>query len=194
MTNGQRVWKRQPEGGRSALGMSPASRERRPRARSRGLQRRHRRDQRLRVRMQRRGVDRALVGDLHDLAEIHHGDAVGDVLHHAEVVRDEQEGQAKLALQILQQVDDLRLHRNVERGDRLVADDEARAQHQRAGDADALPLAAGEFVRETVARTRRGSPTMRSISSTRRRVAAVVLRAVDQQRLHDDVLARTCAD
>jgi hypothetical protein len=50
-------------------------------------------------------------------------------------------------LQVLQQVDDLRLDRDVERRDRLVADDELGLDGERAGDADALALAAGELVR-----------------------------------------------
>ena len=51
------------------------------------------------------------------------------------------------ALQVLEQVDDLRLDRDVERRHRLVADDEVWLGGERAGDADALALAAGEFVR-----------------------------------------------
>ena len=62
-----------------------------------------------------------LVGDLDDAAEIHHRDAMADMLDHGEIVRDEQIGEAVLALQVDQQVDDLRLDRDVERGDRLVA-------------------------------------------------------------------------
>ena len=46
----------------------------------------------------------------------------------AQVVRDEQVGEAELVLQVLEQVDDLRLDRDVERRDRLVADDELRAR------------------------------------------------------------------
>ena len=52
--------------------------------------------------------------------------SVGDVLDDADVVRDEQVGQAELALQLAQQVQDLRLHRDVERRGRLVADDQLR--------------------------------------------------------------------
>ncbi len=52
-----------------------------------------------------------------------------------------------LLLQILEQVDDLRLNRHVERGDRLVANDEFRIHRESARDADALALAAGKFVR-----------------------------------------------
>ena len=46
-----------------------------------------------------------------------------------------------------QQVQDLRLDRDVERRDRLVADDQARLDGERARDADALALPAGELVR-----------------------------------------------
>ena len=84
---------------------------------------------------------------LDDAAEIHHRDAVADVLDHREIVRDEQVGELPLALQVLQQVDDLRLDRDVERRHRLVADDQLGPERQRAGDADALALAARELVR-----------------------------------------------
>ena len=63
-------------------------------------------------------------GQLDDLAEIHHGDTVRHVLDDGEVVADEQQGQPQLPLQILQQIDDLRLYRDVERRHCLVADDE----------------------------------------------------------------------
>ena len=52
-----------------------------------------------------------------------------------------------MLLQVFEQVDHLRLDRHVERRHRLVADDQLGAHRQRAGDADALALAAGEFVR-----------------------------------------------
>ena len=84
------------------------------------------------------------------LPEVHHGDAVAHVAHDGEVVGDEDQRQAELALQVAQQVQDLRLDRHVERGDRLVGDDHLRLQGERAGDADALPLAAGELVRVAV--------------------------------------------
>ena len=72
------------------------------------------------------------------------------VPNRAQVVRDEQIRQVPLALQPLEQVDDLRLDRHVERRDRLVGDDEVRIGGQRARDADALLLAAGELVRIAV--------------------------------------------
>src|SRR5208282_4384262 len=69
-----------------------------------------------------------------------------------DVVGDEQIGEAELLLQITQQVDDLRLYRYVECGNRLVADDEAGVERQCPGDADALALSAGEFVRIAIER------------------------------------------
>ena len=60
-----------------------------------------------------------------------------------------------MLLEVEQQVDDLGLNRHVQRGNSLVADDELRVRGERAGDADALPLAAGELVREAVQEVRR---------------------------------------
>ena len=65
-----------------------------------------------------------------------------------EVVRDEDVRQPELRLEVLQQVEDLRLDGDVERGDRLVADDQLRVDRERPRDADALPLAARELVRK----------------------------------------------
>ena len=59
-------------------------------------------------------------------------------------------GEAEPLLQLLHQVQDLRLHRDVERRGRLVADQELRLAGQRPGDRDALALTTGEFVRVAV--------------------------------------------
>ena len=65
-------------------------------------------------------VERLAVADLDDLAEVHHRDLGAEVPDDREVVGDEQERDVELALQVLEQVDHLRLDRHVERGDRLV--------------------------------------------------------------------------
>ncbi len=83
-------------------------------------------------------------------AQVHDDDPVGDVAHHAEIVADEQQRQAEIPPQVHEQVDDLRLDRHVEGRDALVADQEIGVHGQRAGDADALPLSAGELVRIAV--------------------------------------------
>ena len=64
------------------------------------------------------------------------------MLHDGEVVADEEIGEAELAPQLGQEVQDLRLHRDIERACRFVADDDARPQDEGAGDGDPLPLAA----------------------------------------------------
>ena len=87
------------------------------------------------------------VGELRDAAEVHDRDPVADVLDDAHVVGDEEVGQPELALELLEQVQDLRLDRHVERGDRLVADDQVGFEDERPGDPDPLALAAGELVR-----------------------------------------------
>ncbi len=65
---------------------------------------------------------------------------------------DENVGQAALALQALEQVENLGLDRDVKRGYRFVADDQVGLRRERAGDAEPLPLAAGELVGKQVRR------------------------------------------
>ncbi len=60
-------------------------------------------------------------------------DPVRDVADDVQVVRDEDVGEAEVALQVLEQVEDLRLHRDVERRDGLVADDQLRVQRRARG-------------------------------------------------------------
>src|SRR6201995_5585896 len=83
-----------------------------------------------------------------DLAQIHHRDAMADVLDYGKIVSDEQIREVLFTLQIHHQVDDLSLDRHIKRRDRLVADDQLGVQGKRPGDADALPLSAGELVRK----------------------------------------------
>ena len=83
---------------------------------------------------------------LDDLAVGHHADAIGHVADDAEVVGDEQHGHVQLRLQILEQLQNLRLDGDVQRRGRLVGDQQLRLVGQRHGDHHALALAAGEFV------------------------------------------------
>jgi hypothetical protein len=100
----------------------------------------HGRQKRMRVRVQRVVEQHGGVGNLHDTTEVHHRDAVGYVPYDAEVVRDEKIRERPLSLQPAQQVDDVGLDRDVERRDRLVANDELRLQYERPCNPDALPL------------------------------------------------------
>ena len=101
----------------------------------------------LRVGVQGRAVDGIGRPDFDDAAEIHDRDAVCDPLHHAEIMRDEEVAEAEALLQIQDQAQDLRPDGDIERRHRLIEDDGGRPQNERAGDGDALALAARELVR-----------------------------------------------
>src|ERR1017187_7926445 len=103
--------------------------------------------QRLRVGMDGVSVNLLGTGFLHQLAVIHDENAVADVFDHREIVSDKQVRELELFLKFLKQIDDLRLHADVECADWFVAHDKFWFHGERARDADALSLAAAEFVR-----------------------------------------------
>ncbi len=91
------------------------------------------------------------VGDRRRLdrpAGVHHQRAVGELGDHPEVVGDDQHAGAGDVARGPQHVEDLRLHGDVQRGRRLVADQQVGVVGDRDRDDDALTLAAGQFVRE----------------------------------------------
>ena len=141
-----RVRNRQPDGGSIGLGYVAEQLDPLAGPLPVGIGNRDRREQRLGVWVRRRAVDLVPRADLDDLAEIHHGDAIGDVADDGQVVGDEQVGEPELVLQLIEQVDDAGLDAHVERRHRLVEDDELRLDRQRPGDPDALALTAGELV------------------------------------------------
>ena len=74
---------------------------------------------------------------------------MGQMLDRRQIMTNEQQRQPEFVLQIHQQIDDLRFDRNVQRGDRLIADDQIGARRQRPRDADPLPLASRRTRAET---------------------------------------------
>ena len=84
---------------------------------------------------------------LHAPAAVHDQHAVGDAGDDAEVVGDPDDAGAAVGLQLLDQVDDLRLHGHVERGGRLVGDEQRGRVRQRDRDHHPLPHPAGQLVR-----------------------------------------------
>src|SRR6185312_8758148 len=119
-------------------------------------ERRHRAHQPDRVRMARPLDDVAQRPDLGDAPGIHDRHAVGSLGDHADVVGDQHHRHAMVAAELLQERDDLRLDGDVERGGRLVGDDELRIAAQRQRDDDALTHAAREMVRIVVEALCRG--------------------------------------
>src|SRR5581483_11505311 len=148
-----------------------------------------RREQRRGVGVERLGEKLARLGQLDDLPHVHDRDAVADVLDHAQVVGDEEVGQAESLLQLEHQVQDLRLHRDVQRRDRLVGDDQPRLERERAGDADALALAAGEGVREAAHELGPQSDQAQELGDPLDPLSSAA-DPVDQERLADDLQER----
>ncbi len=111
------------------------------------LDRRHRVEQTPRVRVLRPLEDLARRAVLHRAAGVHHHHGVRRLGDDAEIVRDQDDADVELALEVLDQLEDLRLHGHVERGRRLVADQDGRVVDERHRDHRALAHAARELVR-----------------------------------------------
>jgi hypothetical protein len=79
-------------------------------------------------------------GHLHQLSQVHDRDPVRYVPHHRQVVRDENVGQSQVILQVVQQVDHLRLDRHVQRRHGLVTHDQSWVDGQGPRHPDPLPL------------------------------------------------------
>ena len=96
--------------------------------------------------------------------------------------------QAQRALQVFHEVEHLRLHAHVQRRGRLVADQELGLGRQRAGDRNALALAARELVRVLDAVLRREADRLQQCFDPVPQVGLVRDHAVFGQRLGHDVL------
>ena len=95
------------------------------------------------------GIGEHLLGRpfLHHLAGIHHDDARADAGDDAEVVADQDDGGAEIAVEFAQQFENLRLDGDVERSGRLVGDQQRRLVANAHRQHHALAHAAGELVR-----------------------------------------------
>ena len=89
----------------------------------------------------------ARLAPLDDLAIVHDADPVGHLAHDAEIVGDQQHRHVELGLELEQEVEDLRLDGHVERGGRLVGDQQVGLVGERHGDHHPLPLPAGKLMR-----------------------------------------------
>ncbi len=112
-------------------------------------------DQRLRVGMARRRENLRHSIGFDDFAFLHHRDIVGDFPDDAEVMGNEEHRHVVARLQVLQKLEDLSLHGNIEGGCRLVGDEKIGPVGERHGDHHPLALAAGELMRIGVEPRRR---------------------------------------
>src|SRR6266568_2012813 len=147
----------------------------------------HRGQEGLRVRMERILEELARRGLLDDLPQVHDRDAIRHLPDDAEVVRDQQVRQVLPSLNVLEQVEDLRLDGYVEGARRLVQEGEYGLGGQGAGDGDPLTLSTGELVGETVQMVGAESDFLEQLRRSLHRLRARH-EPVDQDRLGDDVL------
>jgi hypothetical protein len=87
---------------------------------------------------------------LEHLPGVHHDHPVARLGHHAQVVGDQDDAHPQLGLELVDELQDLRLDRHVERGGRLVGDQQLGVARERHGDHHALPHPAGKLVRVLV--------------------------------------------
>ena len=117
-------------------------------------------------------VDLERRADLLDRAVVHDHDAVGHGERLLLVVGHHDRRHAEAPLELLDLVAQVHPHLGVERGQRLVEQQEPGRGGQRAGQRDPLLLAAGELGRDTCRRAS-ASPTRSSSSWTRRATSAL---------------------
>ena len=114
-----------------------------------GLECGNRAQQALRVGMTGGVKNIRLRAELDQAAGVHDRDAIGYVRDDGEIVRDEEHRQSEFMAEVVEQVEDLLLDSDVERGGGFVGDEQLRAVDNGHGDHDALAHASGELVRIT---------------------------------------------
>ena len=96
----------------------------------------------VRVRQPGGAKQGACRGSLHDAAGVHDGDVVGDLEQEREVVGDEERRETEPVAQGHQLFEDLALRHDIERGGRLIQDDDLGLESQGHGNHRSLAHAA----------------------------------------------------
>ena len=106
---------------------------------------------------------------LRDPAGVHHQHPVARLGDHREVVGDQDQRQPEVLPEPLEELEDLRLDHDVERGRRLVADDDRRIAGEGHRDHRALAHAAGQLVRVRAGALARDADEVQQLHGARRR-------------------------
>jgi hypothetical protein len=130
-------------------------------------------------------VDLAHRAGLDQNALLHHHDTVRNLGNDAEIMRNNEDRHSGLPLQLLEKCQHFGLHGNIERGRRLVSDQEVWAQRKRHGDHHALTLTAGKLVRIFVERMIRVGNAHTSEKPQRLGLRLGSIRAVRREGLPD---------
>ena len=123
---------------------------------------------------------------LDDAAKIHYGDLIADMTDDRQIVGDEDVGEAELPLQFLQEIDDLRLDREVERGDRLITDDQFGIDRQRSANGDTLRLSTRKLVWKPFGKMRSDADEVEQLADASPS-ACSAMKTVDIESLGDEV-------
>jgi hypothetical protein len=105
-------------------------------------------------------------------------------------VGDEDHGQAQPSLEITQQVDDLRLYRDIERRNWLIGDDQLWLYGKSPRDADPLPLTTGKLVRKPRKMIGTESDYLQQLHNALATRATTPCHPMDNQRLCYDLFDR----
>ena len=71
-------------------------------------------------------ADVGIPGQLNNFPQVHHGDPVGDVFDHPDVVGYEKGAESEFILEAVQQIKDLGLDADIQGRDRFITDDQRR--------------------------------------------------------------------
>jgi hypothetical protein len=108
---------------------------------------RHRGEERFRVWMPRALKEVPRCRQFYDLPDVHDGNSRRNEFNDGEVMRYKQVRQIEPLLQILEEIQDLRLDGHIESRDRFIGDNELRIERKRPCDTYALSLPSGKRVR-----------------------------------------------
>ena len=126
--------------------------------------------------MRGRVLDLRPRADLQQVPGVHHRDPVGQLEQQRQVVGDEQDREPELVLQLDDLAEDVALHHDVERGRRLVHDDDLGVDRQRHRDHHPLAHAAGQLVRVAAQPRARDADQVEQRADLLERVLAAAIR------------------
>src|SRR2546425_7025398 len=124
---------------------------------------------------------------LNDPPEIHDGHAIGHLANEVEVVGDQEVRQPLLPLDVSQQVQDLRLDRDIQGARRFIEQEKFRFGCEGSSNRNPLSLASGELMRKSIEVVGPQSDVFKKLRGSFDRLGARH-QVVDQNRLGDDVL------
>jgi hypothetical protein len=120
------------------------------------------------------------------LSGTHYGDVGGELRDDRKTMGDQEISEMEFLLELLKKQEDLGADGDIESGDGFIGNDERGAKNQGAGDANALALSAGEFVRIAVHGIVRQANAAEELCNPGEAIVTRELWLVNRQRFGDD--------